>query len=226
MHGRTIAERTTSAIPDGQYHTAANTGRSSHSTKRETVAILGVELPSKKIMDGLLEDYFDSVHWFSLVIYEPTFRPQYESVAGGHAFESQKGFLFLLAVVLGMASWYRAKDSNANSDPATEDWDGWRLKLFAVAEARFLELMDERSLTSLQTCLLLGSYHVYHGRPNASLALLGATIKIAQAMGLHRESIRSRYDNIEERKRVWWTIYTWDRCFNPFTFCFIFWQCN
>ena len=162
-------------------------------------------------MDGLLEHYFDAVHWFSLVIYEPTFRPQYESVADGYAFESQKGFLVLLATVLGIASWYQAKNSNSNSYSANEDWDGWRVKLFAVAEARFLELMDERSLASLQTCLLLGTYHVYHGRPNASLALLGATIKIAQAMGLHRESVRSGSENVEERKRVWWTIYTWDR---------------
>lgn len=162
-------------------------------------------------MDGLLEDYFDAVHWFSLVIYEPTFRPQYESVADGYAFESQKGFLILLATVLGLASWYRAKNSNPNSNSATDGWDNWRVKLFSVAEARFLELMDERSLASLQTSLLLGTYHVYHGRPNASLALLGATIKIAQAMGLHRESIRSSSENIEERKRVWWTIYTWDR---------------
>ncbi|KFY95226.1 hypothetical protein V500_02903 [Pseudogymnoascus sp. VKM F-4518 (FW-2643)] len=117
----------------------------------------------------------------------------------------------IIAAILGIASWYRAETSVSNSKFSNEDWGGWRVKLFAVAETRFLELMDERSLASLQTCLLLGTYHVYHGRPNASLALLGATIKIAQAMGLHRESVRSGSDENEERKRVWWTIYTWDR---------------
>lgn len=211
MHGRRVVERTTSAIPDGQDQLTAGSRRPSHSTKQATHFILGVDLPTKEIMDNLLEEYFDTVHWFSLVIYEPTFRPQYESVADGYAFESQKGFLILLATVLGIASWYRAKMTTSNPSSSAEYWDGWRVKLFAVAETRFLELMDERSLAALQTCLLLGTYHVYHGRPNSSLALLGAVIKIAQAMGLHRESIRHGSDDIEERKRIWWTIYTWDR---------------
>lgn len=208
MHGRNVVKRTTSAIPDGQDQVITTSRRQSYSAKHEAHSILGVSLPSKEIIDDLLEEYFDSVHWFSLVIYEPTFRRQYDSVADGYAYQSQKGFLILVATVLGIASWYRAETSAPNSN---EDWDGWRVRLFAVAETRFLELMDERSLASLQTCLLLGTYHVYHGRPNASLALLGATIKIAQAMGLHRESVRGGSDESEERKRIWWTIYTWDR---------------
>lgn len=211
MHGRNVAQRTTSAIPDGQDQVINESRRQSYSTKRDVHSILGVCLPSKEVMDDLLEEYFDSIHWFSLVIYGPTFRRQYDSVVDGYAYESQKGFLFLLATVLGIAAWYRAKTSVPNSNSSNEDWDNWRVILFAVAEARFLELMDERNLASLQTCLLLGTYHVYHGRPNASLALLGAATKIAQAMGLHRESGRSRSDENEERKRVWWTIYTWDR---------------
>lgn len=211
MRGRNVVKRATSAIPDGQDHIIAASRRQSYSAKRETHSILGVSLPSKEIIDDLLEEYFDSVHWFSLVIYGPAFRRQYDSVADGYAYQSQKGFLILLATVLGIASWYRAETSASNSKFSNEDWGGWRVRLFAVAETRFLELMDERSIASLQTCLLLGTYHVYHGRPNASLALLGATIKIAQAMGLHRESIRGGSDENEERKRVWWTIYTWDR---------------
>ncbi|KFZ12161.1 hypothetical protein V502_07238 [Pseudogymnoascus sp. VKM F-4520 (FW-2644)] len=211
MHGRNVVKRATSAIPDGQDQIIAASRRQSFSAKREAHSILGVSLPSKEIINDLLEEYFDSVHWFSLVIYGPSFRRQYDSVADGYAYQSQKGFLILLATVLGIASWYRAETSVSNSKFSNEDWGGWRVKLFAVAETRFLELMDERSLASLQTCLLLGTYHVYHGRPNASLALLGATIKIAQAMSLHRESVRSGSDENEERKRVWWTIYTWDR---------------
>ena len=55
-------------------------------------------------MDRLLADYFDAVNWFSLVLHEPMFRPQYKSVADSYALESQKGFLFLVSIVLGLAS--------------------------------------------------------------------------------------------------------------------------
>jgi hypothetical protein len=75
--------------------------------------------------------------------------------------------------------------------------------------------MDDVSISSVQACILLGSYYVYHGKPNLSFALLGATIKTAQAQALHREPLRGDADSVEERKRVWWTIYTWDRHAHP-----------
>ncbi|RYI26765.1 MAG: hypothetical protein EON48_06420 [Acetobacteraceae bacterium] len=44
-----------------------------------------------------------------------------------------------------------------------------------------------------------------------TFSLLGATVKSAHAAGLHKSSSFSSKDELEERKRVWWTIYTWDR---------------
>ena len=55
-------------------------------------------------MDGFLEEYFDTVHWVLLVIYEPTFRLQYDSVIDGYTFESQKGYIILLVTVLKITS--------------------------------------------------------------------------------------------------------------------------
>lgn len=159
----------------------------------------------------LLEEYFDSVHWFSLIIFEPKFRPEYESVKDGFADPSQKGFLILLATVLGVAAWYRSKKTGTETTIPQQDWNAWRVTLLERVGALFLELIEESSLTSIQTCLLLGSYQIYHGRPNSSFALLGATIKTAQAMGLHREPSHGCFDDIETRKRIWWTVYTWDR---------------
>ncbi|KAK9242081.1 fungal-specific transcription factor domain-containing protein [Lipomyces tetrasporus] len=209
LHGLNVVEKTTSAIPDGGIYNDIN---AANSDARLTVAsILGNPLPSKDTMDILLEEYFDSVHWFSLVIFEPRFRPEYESVADGYAYQSQKGFLLLLSTVLGIAAWYRSKKSSPDGYLPDGDCNAWRVNLLSLPEALFLEQMDESSLASIQTSLLLGSYYVYHGRPNSSFALLGATIKTAQAMGLHREPSRGAFDEVEERKRIWWAIYTWDR---------------
>jgi hypothetical protein len=60
-------------------------------------------------MYSLPEDYFAAVHWFSLAIYEPTFRRNLYSIADGLAYPSQKSFLLLLSVVLGMGAWYRSQ---------------------------------------------------------------------------------------------------------------------
>jgi hypothetical protein len=162
-------------------------------------------------MCTLLEEYFDTVHWFSLVIYEPRFRPKFESVQDGLAYPSQRPFLLLLSTVLGMAAWYKSNKSHTDADYPNEDWRAWASSLIQGAGSHLTDLMDHISMSSIQTCILLGSYYVYHGKPNLSFALSGATIKTAQALGLHRQPLRGDAESVEEKKRVWWTIYTWDR---------------
>lgn len=214
LNSDVVGERSLSAIPDGEINDDAHVKSGSRSARSPISCILGCALPSKEITDILLEEYFDSVHWFSLVILEPIFRPQYESIADGYAYSSQKGFLFLLATVLGLAAWYRSKRCEVDDASGEQFWADWKSKLLSHVETGLLDLLDRRCLTSIQTCLLLGSYYIYHGRPNASFALLGASIKTAQAMRLHRVS-SGEFHAVEERKRVWWTVYTWDRCSTP-----------
>ncbi|KAJ4191819.1 hypothetical protein NW759_016659 [Fusarium solani] len=159
-------------------------------------------------MQSLLEDYFESVHWFSLVIHEPKFRQRLLSVKDGYAYPAEAPFLTLLSMVLCMAAWYRSKRAVQDGG---EEWRLWSDDLLKIVESRLVQVMDQHSIAAVQTCILLGSHHVYHGRPNLSFALLGATVKMSHAMGLHRDFSGGTFNDIEERKRVWWTIYTWDR---------------
>ncbi|KAH0600132.1 hypothetical protein MHUMG1_01128 [Metarhizium humberi] len=202
-----IESCSTFAIPDGGYR--AQSPRSGLGDTRIPIStILGSRFPDRRLIQQLMEDYFDAVHWFSLVIYEPKFRKRLASVEDGYAYQSDASFLTLLSMVLCMAAWYR---SNREAHEADEDWRRWSEDLLGIVESRLICLMDETSITAVQTCILLGSHHVYHGRPNLSFALLGATIKISHALGIHRHLPHKSPDEIEERKRVWWTIYTWDR---------------
>jgi hypothetical protein len=72
-------------------------------------------------MRALLEEYFDSVHWFSLVIYEPRFRAKFDSIKDGHAYPSQNSFLLLLSTVTGMGAWYKSHKKDMDSDFPDED---------------------------------------------------------------------------------------------------------
>lgn len=90
-----------------------------------------------------------------------------------------------------------------------------RTEYLKVVRLNFMDLLDEDSLEFVQICTLLGSYWLYWGKPRSSFSILGACVKSAQAIYLHRRS-NSRFQQynihpLEERKRVWWTIYTWDR---------------
>lgn len=202
-----LATKTTSAIPDGNLSLDITSPPKQHHRK-PIASILGCGLPPADTMKLLVEDYFASIHWFSLVIYEPKFRLQLTSIADGLADPSQKGFLFLLSIVLAMAAWYR---SNRFEGESKDEWLNWKNALLANIESHIVELMDQTSLAAVQTFILAGSYYVYHGRPNLSLSLLGVTLRTAQAIGLHRDPQRGSFEDREERKRTWWTIYTWDR---------------
>ncbi|KAL2832589.1 fungal-specific transcription factor domain-containing protein [Aspergillus cavernicola] len=204
-------EQATSAIPGYRASTSALGRRTAVADQRLPIStILNQQMPSMDLVYVLLEDYFEAVHWFSLVVYEPNFRKKLHSIADGLAYPSQKPFLLLLAVMLGMGAWYRSQRSITNTTDKGV-WRNWSVDLFKLVELHLVELMDQPSVTAAQICILFGSHHVYHGRPNLSFSLLGATIKISQAAGLHREPLKGDFEEIEERKRVWWTIYTWDR---------------
>lgn len=166
-------------------------------------------LPENDEADQLLHEYFDSVHWFSLVIVLPKFWVAYRAIRAGYATASEKPFLLLLSTILGLSAWYRAHRSSSRADRTR--WQELSRRMIFNAESEIVNTMDQRCVTAIQTLILLGSYYVYHGRPNLSFSLVGATIKAAQSMGLHKSCPQASGLDREERKRVWWTIYTWDR---------------
>jgi hypothetical protein len=178
--------------------------------KYSTNAFLTHPFPPTGVVIDLLDEYFASVHWFSLVIYEPKFRESFLSIQGGLAEPSQKSFLILLSTMLGMAAWYRSQRPEAETGRPSRQWKQLSSDLFQNADNELINVMDQNSISAVQTLILLGSFYCYHGRPNLSFSMLGASVRTAQALGLHREPSHVSFHNCEERKRVWWTIYTWD----------------
>lgn len=164
-------------------------------------------------MNSLLDVYFYTVHWFSLVIYEPIFRQRYHDLTStGVARFTDRPFLLLMLMVLAMGCHYAR--STAHAELRHIDLDDLRMRYLKVVRQNFMDLLDEDSLEFVQICTLLGSYWLYWGKPRSSFTILGAAVKAAQAISLHRQHGRGPHDNQqsdEERRRVWWTIYTWDR---------------
>ncbi|KAE9366244.1 hypothetical protein N431DRAFT_495979 [Stipitochalara longipes BDJ] len=207
----TFGGRATFAIPGGDYAGATNPVFESQPLMPIS-SVLGMELPAKQTCDSLLDSYFLRVHWFSLVVYEPKFRARYNKIMDtGLACSADHGFLLLLVMLLILGSWYTSK-LNRDEEGIPDNLETMRENFLRLVRERFMDLMDEDSLEFVQLCELLGSFYLYHGRPRSSFSILGAATKTAQAIGLHRElEVPHTVEDAEERKRVWWTIYTWDR---------------
>ena len=205
-----LDEFAVNAIPGAENGNHTPSAPSPLIEKYPTSTFLTHPLPPSEVIVDLLDEYFASVHWFSLVIYEPKFREMFLSVQGGLADTSQKSFLILLSTMLGMASWYRSQRPEVETGRPSRQWKQLSSDLFQNADNELINVMDQNSISAVQTLILLGSFYCYHGRPNLSFSMLGASVRTAQALGLHREPSHASFHTCEERKRVWWTIYTWD----------------
>ena len=205
------ATRATFAIPGGGSAVSHNVPPV-RGPLRHIKDIIGTELPSRDVADALIDTYFATVHWFSLVIYEPKFRDRYITILdSGQAHQSDRPFLLLLLMIMVMGCWYGSGVLPAETLSKT-DLDSLRKAYLGVVSQSFMDLIDEDCLEFVQLSSLLGSYWLYWGRPRSSFSILGAATKSAQAMELHRNRDRRMSPaEAEERKRVWWTIYTWDR---------------
>lgn len=207
---RQLDEFAINAIPGAEIGNPTPAAPSPVVEKFPVGAYLMNPLPPSDVVSELLEEYFASVHWFSLVIYEPKFRQSLSSIRDGLAEPSQKSFLVLLSTMLGMAAWYRSQRPGAETGRSSREWKQLSSDLLKNADNELINIMDQNSIPAIQTLILLGSFYCYHGRPNLSFSMLGASVRAAQALGLHREPYQASFDVCEERKRVWWTIYTWD----------------
>lgn len=171
----------------------------------------GVRLPSKRNLDFLIDSYLKSVHWFMMLFHERSFRTRYEEfLAKGIQSKADVSFYQLLLVVCILGCQYREDDSVPDQDLNLTDFQEKALEYF---EMNIMSICEDSELTSIQICVLLGSFYLYTGRPNLGFVILGSGIRCAHALGLHRESSwpRMTQDLVEERRRVWWSLLIFDR---------------
>ncbi|KAJ5986350.1 hypothetical protein N7451_010715 [Penicillium sp. IBT 35674x] len=118
-------------------------------------------------------------------------------------------FLLVIAIALQYTGKYRSQILETKNVDATFLKD----KILSTVRSRLLDIVSVGSLEAVQTCVLLGTYYLYHGSPNLAWPVCGCGLRVAQAMNLHRklpinQPISAQVQrNIETRKRCWWAIY-------------------
>lgn len=168
-------------------------------------------------MEYLIQSYLRSVHWFLVIIHEPTFRCHYKQiVSSGVALGSRRGPLAVLILVLAIGAKHVRRDEAKTLFPLT-DFDTLQQSLVVAIQTHYIELMDEGELETVQICLLLSSFYLLHGRPSLAFIILGTGVRSAQALGLYRESMWQSPSPVvvEIRRRLWWALYCFDRSSHP-----------
>lgn len=165
--------------------------------------------PPPDIGHKLIEAYFAHVHVLMPMIDEDQF---WHTWLYGERKDSP--WLALLNIVLAIGSL-------ASSTSDSED----HVAYFKRARAHLdLETFGSGSLLTLQALGLLSGYYLHWlNRPNEASCLMGATLRMATALGLHREYSESQARTpgparekdssdvpIDVRRRTWWGLFILD----------------
>ena len=162
-------------------------------------------LPPKQIADRLLSHYQGSVHVYAPLLHWPTFMQEYENVYRQGSFEQSRHIW--VAVFYAVLACGTLMDPQPNGSP--QDGDG----------AQYLDMCmrsintwsDDLTIDTVRVSLLISIFFIETNLRSAGWMWLGAAVRTAQDIGLYTESGPYPSMEAEMRRRVWWSVYNWDR---------------
>ncbi|TEY57614.1 hypothetical protein BOTCAL_0211g00010 [Botryotinia calthae] len=161
-------------------------------------------LPAREIADVLVRSFFDHVHPDFMLFRRRSFEQRYESIwsqLGNQVQDFEPGWLcsVLMVLVLG------AQTIDPQDDLYLQMIHNYKVWV----QSRVSQLQYTSTLVNIQALLLLHMYLHNMSERNAAWTMLGAVLRMAMTLGMHREGGNKNLDasEIEVRRRVWWTIY-------------------
>lgn len=148
----------------------------------------------------LIDAYFNRVQIFVPMLDEPSFRADYLSGRRNDA-----PWLALLNMVFAMGNIVAHKSD-----------DHRHVNFYTAAKDHLgIESFGSCHLETVQALGLMGGFYLHYiNRPNMANAILGAALRMACAMGLHREGLPEQGPAdammIEQRRRTWWSLFCLD----------------
>jgi ribosomal protein L37AE/L43A len=165
----------------------------------------GHALPPKHIADRLLSHYHGSVHVYAPMIHWPSFMQEYERVYSAGSFQHATHiWVGLFHAVLACGT---LMDPQPNSSAREGEGAGY----LEICMQCINTWSDELTMDVARAALLISIYFVEVNLRSGGWVWLGAAVRAAQDLGLHAD--RGGYSALEAemRRRVWWSIYNWDR---------------
>jgi hypothetical protein len=175
---------------------------SNYPTPKTGHAVLRTSPPVAWSSEGqtLIDAYFNRVQIFVPMLDEPSFRADYLG-----ARRNDGPWLALLNIVLAMGSIVSNKSDDHN-----------HIIFYNRAKEHLgIDTFGSAQLETLQALSLMGGYYLHYiNRPNMANAITGAALRMACAMGLHRECTpetgTANAITIEQRRRTWWSLFCLD----------------
>ncbi|KAF7292437.1 Zn(2)-C6 fungal-type domain-containing protein [Mycena chlorophos] len=181
------------------------------------VAELLQELPPTRMSSTLVDYYFATINWTRYPISERDFRTAFASIcehgANGVNAPADVSFLPLLFAVLAIS--VRLAPEDIAGDARTRRVTSLRYYWSSRRSLLIAAVIQPDSLDIVLTRLLSARFLTFDRRITECYSQLGAAVKTAQALGLHRDGASMNMDPtmVEYRRRIWSYLYHADRSY-------------
>ncbi|KAJ9236928.1 transcriptional regulator family: Fungal Specific TF [Paecilomyces variotii] len=173
-------------------------------------SLKGMRMPPAPLMLELLDAYFERVHWFICLFYRPRFMDSVRPLLDSAVWKvDDRGPVVTALLLAALGLQCAAQDPNwsGHDTLASSSLQAHALKDDLLAEVRLhlMDLLDDCRIESVQICILLGTFYIYHGSPSLAWNILGLSVRTAYALSLHTDDHDLTFDPItaEIRHRTW-----------------------
>ncbi|KAI0832409.1 fungal-specific transcription factor domain-containing protein [Trametes gibbosa] len=172
------------------------------------------ELPPRKQRDDLVDHYFTTINWTRYPISEHEFRASYATFLANehnHANPNNIRFLPLLFVVLAIS--VRLAPERIGGSEQSKKMAGSRYYWCSRRALLIIAAIQPDCFEVVLIRMLSARFLVLDRRMTESWSQLGAAVRTAQAIGLHRDGDDMGMEPllIERRRRIWSNLYHADR---------------
>ncbi|KIW00221.1 uncharacterized protein PV09_08261 [Verruconis gallopava] len=154
------------------------------------------------VLETLMDAYFEVIHSDFPVLHENSFRESYEVWAASNT-TSDPVWLCKVLCVLILA---RRVASIEIPEEAQKKW-------WTHVQTLLPSVLFSSNIYTVQA-LMLAALHLHNtNHRDACWNLTGTAVRVAHAIGLHREDIKQNQPRLarEHRKQVWWTLYAFEQ---------------
>ncbi|CAG8510545.1 7259_t:CDS:2 [Funneliformis caledonium] len=161
------------------------------------------ELPPKEICDKLLDAFWNEVHPVMPFFDKQDLMEKYNNLESNHT------SVILLYSIFSISAKY-VDDPTEGPNPVDASSAG--IQYYNKAKELLKDEFGNSTISVVQSLLLLASHHQSH-RNSVTWVYVGLAIRLAQDLGLHRDSSQWNFDERqgEIRRRVWWACVVADR---------------
>ncbi|KZT12462.1 uncharacterized protein LAESUDRAFT_688987 [Laetiporus sulphureus 93-53] len=171
------------------------------------------ELPPRHLSTRLVDHYFSAVNWTRYPIPERDFRASYAAICAEGMMLNPNNIRFLPLLFVVLAISIRLAPEHVGGDERTRKvtssryyWSSRRALIIAAA-------IQPDCFEMVLTRMLSARFLILDRRMTESWNQLGAAVRTAQALGLHRDGADMGMDlvQVEKRRRIWSHLYHADR---------------